>query len=123
MLISSLYSKYTSSYYLHPFEELLQHKEIQHCIRQTGLQTSGPIRSRWIGKSKTCLEWIRPNFCANSNPEKETRLVNTRFKDCKRWINPPASEASRELANLTEIKKIHTPVNGVKEFVCLSVRL
>ena len=29
---------------------------------------------------------------------------------------PPASEASREVANLTE-KNLHTPVFGVKEFV------
>ena len=36
-------------------------------------------------------------------------------------INPPASEASREVANLVDRKNLHTPVNGVKEFVCLSV--
>ena len=35
----------------------------------------------------------------------------------------PASEASREVANLTERKNLHTPVYGVKEFVCLSVHL
>ena len=34
---------------------------------------------------------------------------------------PPASKASREVANLTERKNPHTPVYGVKEFVCLSV--
>ena len=34
---------------------------------------------------------------------------------------PPASEASREVANLTERKNPHTPAYGVKEFVCLSV--
>ena len=34
---------------------------------------------------------------------------------------PPASEASREVANLTERKNPPTPVYGVKEFVCLSV--
>ena len=33
---------------------------------------------------------------------------------------PPASEASKEVANLTEIKNPPTPVNGVKEFVSLS---
>ena len=36
-------------------------------------------------------------------------------------INPPASEASEEVANLTERKNPHTPAQGVKEFVCLSV--
>ena len=36
---------------------------------------------------------------------------------------PPASEVSREVANLTERKNLQTPVNGVKEFVCLSVCL
>ena len=35
----------------------------------------------------------------------------------------PASEASREVANLTERKNLKTPVYGVKEFVCLSVCL
>ena len=35
----------------------------------------------------------------------------------------PASEASREVANLTERKNPHTPVYGVKEFVHLSVCL
>ena len=34
---------------------------------------------------------------------------------------PPASEASREVANLTERKNTHPPVHGVKELVCLSV--
>ena len=32
---------------------------------------------------------------------------------------PPASEASREVANLTRRKNPHPPVNGVKEFVCI----
>ena len=36
---------------------------------------------------------------------------------------PPASEASREVANLTKRKNPHTPVLGVKEFVCLYVCL
>ena len=34
---------------------------------------------------------------------------------------PPASKASREVANVTERKNPPTPVYGVKEFVCLSV--
>ena len=34
---------------------------------------------------------------------------------------PPASQASREVTNLTERKNPHTPVYGVKEFVCRSV--
>ena len=34
----------------------------------------------------------------------------------------PASEASREVANLTERKNPHTPVYGVKEFVKISER-
>ena len=40
------------------------------------------------------------------------------------WIlrlYPPVSEASREVANLTETKNPHTPVYGVKEFVRLSL--
>ena len=35
--------------------------------------------------------------------------------------NPPASEAIREEAHLTERKNPHTLLYGVKEFVCLSV--
>ena len=34
--------------------------------------------------------------------------------------HPPASEASREVANLTERKNLHTPEYGVKEFFLLS---
>ena len=41
----------------------------------------------------------------------------------KKFCYPPASEASREEANLTERKNLHTPVCGVKEFVCRSVCL
>ena len=44
-------------------------------------------------------------------------------KNCSTKFYPPASEASREVENLTERKNPHTPVYGVKEFVCLSVCL
>ena len=37
-------------------------------------------------------------------------------------LYPPASEASREVAKLTERKNPYTPVYGVKEFVHPSVR-
>ena len=44
------------------------------------------------------------------------------FKDTfLRFIYPPASEASKDLAHLTERKNPHTPVYDVKEFVSLSV--
>ena len=36
-------------------------------------------------------------------------------------IYPPASQGSREAANLTERKNPCSPVYGVKELVCLSV--
>ena len=42
-------------------------------------------------------------------------------KTVQYYHNPPASEASREVANLTERKNPHTPIYGVKEFFCLSV--
>ena len=38
-------------------------------------------------------------------------------------LNPPASEASKGGANLKERKNLHTPIYGVKEYVCLSVCL
>ena len=37
-------------------------------------------------------------------------------------LNPPVSELSRKVANLTE-RKIHMPLYGVNKFVCLSVCL
>ena len=40
-------------------------------------------------------------------------------KILKKWDS--TFVGSREVANLTEIKNLHTPVYGVKEFVCLSV--
>ena len=48
-------------------------------------------------------------------------MMDNFFKILK--IYPPASKASREVVNLTERKNPHTPVYGVKEFVCLSVCL
>ena len=33
---------------------------------------------------------------------------------------PPASKLSREVANLTERKNLHTPIYGNKEFACPS---
>ena len=43
------------------------------------------------------------------------------FGQCEIMLNPPASEASTEVANLTEKKHLHTQIIGVKVFVCLSV--
>ena len=44
-------------------------------------------------------------------------------RQIRKKCNHPASEASREIANLTERKNQHIPMYGVKEFVCLSVWL
>ena len=46
-----------------------------------------------------------------------------KWEDISICVYPPASEASRKVANLTERKNPHTPVYCVKEFVCLSIRL
>ena len=45
-------------------------------------------------------------------------IIFRQFQE-KQIFYPPVSEASRELANLTERKNTHTPAYGVKEFVCL----
>ena len=37
--------------------------------------------------------------------------------------DPPASEANREVANLTERKNPHTPVYGVKESVSITCNI
>ena len=50
-------------------------------------------------------------------------FLNTRIWCFNAGIYSSASEASREVAILTERKNQHTPVNGEKEFVCLSVCL
>ena len=47
----------------------------------------------------------------------------TGFRPYLKLYHPPASAASREVANLIERKNTHTLVYGVKEFVCLSVCL
>ena len=57
-----------------------------------------------------------------------TKSDKIRFKDSEKVIwhwfyNPPASKANRKVANLTERKNMHTHVNGVKEFVYLSVHI
>ena len=44
-----------------------------------------------------------------------------KFQDSKNVLYPPASKASKEVANLTKRKNPHSSVYGVKEFVCLSV--
>ena len=36
-------------------------------------------------------------------------------------LYPLRAKRVREVANLTERKNLHTPVSGVKEFVCLSI--
>ena len=85
---------------------------------------------------------VFPQFCLTKWQHEQTWLSNTGdtnlcrpshkpycFSDLKTKIGKqflnylPASVASRELANLTERKYPHTPVYGVKEFVCLSVCL
>ena len=62
--------------------------------------------------SKSSLRSI-PGPVVSSNPAVAKKIINL--------FNPPVIEASREIANLTERKNQHTPVYGVKEFVCLSV--
>ena len=48
-------------------------------------------------------------------------ILNTEQASLHVYVYLPASEASREVANLVEGKNPHTPVYGLKEFVCLSV--
>ena len=53
---------------------------------------------------------------------KDCNCLKTLFPEILDY--PPASKASREVANFTERKNLHTPVYGVKNLsVCLSVRL
>ena len=46
---------------------------------------------------------------------------NMFIKSSHYYYYPPASKASREVANLTRRKNPHTPIYDVEEFVCLSV--
>ena len=53
-----------------------------------------------------------------------TLKVEMKLVDNGRFVSvhhPSASEATREVANLTERKNLHTSVYGVKEFDCLSI--
>ena len=61
-----------------------------------------------------------------SNENRLSNVVATKMVIANNYITawfpyPPASEVSREVANLTQIKNLHTYVYGVKEFVCLFV--
>ena len=58
----------------------------------------------------------RKNICSNI-----LIFITLLFWDPVNFTSSTASEASREVANLTERKNPPTPVYGVKEFVCLSV--
>ena len=50
----------------------------------------------------------------------DRRVIGKKVNSSVSWkMYPPASEASREKANLTERKNPHTPEYGVKDFVCL----
>ena len=58
-----------------------------------------------------------------SNENRLSNVVATKMVIANNYITawfryPPESEASREVANLTERKNMHTYVYGVKEFVC-----
>ena len=59
-----------------------------------------------------------PRDCNNIDSITSKNNYSNIFK-----ILSPASEASREVANLTERKNPHSPIYGVKEFVYLSVCL
>ena len=64
------------------------------------------INKSWTRLNKVFTSWQLPKF----------------FIGGIKWsILSLVSEASREVANLTERKNLHTPVYGVKEFVCLSI--
>ena len=58
-------------------------------------------------------------------PVRATSKKKSALLDSLQNLNfyPPASEASREVANVGVRKNLHTHVNGVKVFVCLSVCL
>ena len=74
-----------------------------------------------------CLIRFKTSIGKHSKPmlglylNRQVPWYNASIKTVK--LNPPASKASREVAILTERKNPHTPLYGVKEFVCLSVRL
>ena len=61
------------------------------------------------------FKWLANNV--KSGLVFKSSMSPDRFID-KQDFYPPASEVSREAANLTERKNPHTPVYGVKEFVC-----
>ena len=80
------------------------------------LKTANTGISYCIGKSTKNTEYeMHLILMVVGRGESNTYQVNiTKFYT-------PASEARKEEANLTERKNLHTPVYGVKEFVCLSV--
>ena len=88
------------------------------------------VNSEWVFYN----HWCNLCFVFNVSPGPHKTTINVPHKSKIKnhyvpnirmitYFNPPASEASREVVNFIERKNPHTPVYGVKEFVCLSVRL
>ena len=73
----------------------------------------------WIetfGNTKQLQKLFNIKYC-NPYLQKLVRLyTEPNIEFCLKSIYPPASEASREVANVTERKNPHTPEYGVKEF-------
>ena len=85
----------------------------QNFSRILGIHSSYFIQIVYNKKFQSCTRHNESVFVAGlSWPD---RFVKTFLS--------PASEASKEVANLSERKNLHTPVYGVKEFICLSLCL
>ena len=90
---------------------------------------------RWSGLvnavTKMVIIYLRmKKSCHIFNLRLKVVFVNYKFF-CQRSVRlslplkiyPPASKASKEVANLSERGNLHTPIYGVKEFFCLLVYL
>ena len=67
------------------------------------------------------LVCLYPGYPKQQQYQDQRNITKQRVSFFGQVLYPPASEASREVANLTERKNLHIPVYGVKEFFRLSV--
>ena len=101
---------------------------------------SNPILLYWVAQRNKCILrnpfpykrlWHHCHYRKHILSLKHTHNIKNQLHNKKQerlwarivvfYYNPPASEASGEVVNITESKNPHAPVYGVKEFVCLSI--
>ena len=89
-------------------------RKLKSCIKIHGFFVSEICHENWLLTNSliiVCRWKIKANIIT-TKMNMITNVLSSREERCY----PPVSEASREVANLTERKHLHTSVNGVNNF-------